>query len=53
MSRYETAGGEFLACSICVNAKGLDPEAFIGNARVGGTVQLWEWIDEGTATFSF
>ncbi|WP_180953181.1 DsrE family protein [Brevibacterium ihuae] len=53
LDRYAAAGGTYLVCGICVQSKVLDPAGFLGNAKVGGTVQLWEWIDEGTATFSF
>ena len=53
MARYEKAGGEFLACGVCVNAKHIDPGAMVANARVGGSVQLWEWIGDGATTFSY
>ena len=53
MARYEAAGGTFLVCPICFNSKGLDPATLIGNASVGGTVQLWEWIGDGDTTFSY
>lgn len=54
MSRYAAAGGTFIACGICVDAKGLDPSSFVENATKGGSVQLWEWIgDEGATTFSY
>ena len=53
MKRFEAAGGEFIACSICFNAKHLDEGALVSNARVGGSVQLWEWIGDGATTFSY
>lgn len=54
MRRYETAGGRFLICPICFDAKGLDAEALVGNAHLGGTIPLWEWIgDEPATTFSY
>ncbi|HEX3622613.1 MAG TPA: peroxiredoxin [Acidimicrobiales bacterium] len=54
MSRYEQAGGRFLVCPICFNAKDLDASHLVGNAALGGTVQLWEWIgDDGVVTFSY
>ena len=37
--RYETAGGRYLVCPICFNAKQLDKGALIPNAELGGTVQ--------------
>lgn len=53
MARYEAAGGRYIACGVCVKAKGVDPASLVGNAEVAGTVQLWEWIGEGATTFSF
>lgn len=54
MARYEAAGGTFLVCPICFNSKQLDGEQLLGNAELGGTVQLWQWIgDEAATTFSY
>lgn len=53
MDRYERAGGRYLVCSLCVNAKKLDAGNFIAGAEVGGTVQLWAWIADGATTFSY
>lgn len=53
MKRYEAAGGRHLVCPICFNAKQLEVADLVSNAALGGTVQLWEWIDEGATTFSF
>lgn len=54
MDRFAHAGGRYIACGICVKAKGVDPDSLVDNAEVAGTVQLWEWIgDDCTATFSF
>ncbi|MDO8361742.1 MAG: DsrE family protein [Actinomycetota bacterium] len=53
MTRYEAAGGRFIACGVCWNSKQLDKDQLIANAEVAGTVQLWEWIGEGATTFSF
>lgn len=53
MGRYAAAGGRFLVCPICFNAKKLDAAALVDNAELGGTVQLWEWIGDGATTFSF
>ncbi len=51
--RYEAAGGELLVCPICFNARRLDEATLVANARLGGTVQLWEWIGDGATTFSY
>jgi len=53
LARYESAGGRLLVCSVCVNAKRIDPQSLVANADIGGTVQLWEWIGDGATTFSF
>ncbi len=52
--RYEAAGGRYLVCPICFNSRHLDDTALVGNAGLGGTVPLWEWIgDEPATTFSY
>jgi predicted peroxiredoxin len=53
MKRYEAAGGELLTCPLCFNARQLDETRLLCNARLGGTVQLWEWIGDGATTFSY
>ncbi len=54
VKRYEAAGGELLICPICFNARSLDDTTLLPNARLGGSVQLWEWIgDDNTVTFSY
>ena len=53
MQRFETAGGQFLICPVCFNARRLDGSTLVANARLGGTVQLWEWIGDGATTFSY
>lgn len=52
--RYEHAGGRFLVCPICVQARKLDPGELVTGAEIGGTVPLWQWIgDEAATTFSY
>ncbi len=54
MKRYAAAGGKLLICPICFNAKHLDDQTLVGNASLGGTVPMWEWIgDEPATTFSY
>lgn len=53
LGRYAAAGGQLIACGICVDTKGVDPATFSANATKAGTVQLWEWIGDGATTFSF
>jgi hypothetical protein len=53
MQRFEAAGGALLTCPICFEARKLDEATLLPNARLGGTVQLWEWIGDGATTFSY
>lgn len=53
-ARYVAAGGRYLVCPICFNAKRLDDSTLIEGAALGGTVPMWEWIgDEAATTFSY
>jgi predicted peroxiredoxin len=52
--RYQKAGGQYLACPICFNARHLGEDALVENAALGGTVPMWEWVgDEPATTFSY
>ena len=54
LARYEKAGGRYMVCPVCFNAKQLDKGDLIAGAELAGSVQLWEWIgDEGATTFSY
>ncbi len=54
VARYQQAGGRFLVCPICVDAKALGDQKLVEQAEVGGTVPMWEWIGpEAATTFSF
>ncbi len=54
LTRYERAGGRYLVCPICVDAKQIDKGDILPNAEIGGTVLMWEWIgNEGATTFSY
>lgn len=54
MERYDAAGGRFLTCPICFDARQLDRAALLANAELGGTVPLWQWIGSDAATtFSY
>ncbi|SEG25728.1 Predicted peroxiredoxin [Thermomonospora echinospora] len=53
-ARYVKAGGRYLVCPICFDARKLDRTQLIDGADLGGTVVMWEWIgDEGATTFSY
>ena len=52
--RYEKAGGRYLVCPVCFNAKNLSPASLVGGAELQGTIPLWSWIgDEAATTFSY
>jgi predicted peroxiredoxin len=54
MERYTLAGGSYLVCPICFDAKGLADQPLVKGATKGGTVPMWEWIgEEGATTFSY
>ncbi len=53
LDRFAAASGELLVCPICFNSKQLDDHDLVSNARLGGTVPLWEWIGDGATTFSY
>jgi predicted peroxiredoxin len=53
LTRYEKAGGRFMVCPVCFNAKQLDKGSLIAGAELAGSVQLWEWIGDGATTFSY
>lgn len=54
LQRYEGAGGRFMVCPICFDAKKLDKAGLLPNAELAGTIPMWQWIgDEGATTFSY
>ena len=54
LGRYDKAGGQYMVCPVCFNARHLDKASLLPNAELAGTVQPWEWIgDQGATTFSY
>jgi predicted peroxiredoxin len=54
LDRYERAGGRYMVCPICFEAKQLPKDDLVSNAEIAGTVAMWEWIgDSGATTFSY
>jgi predicted peroxiredoxin len=52
--QFAEGGGELLACPFCVNARKLDADGFVPNARVAGATPMFEWLGDGPHTvFSF
>ncbi len=51
---FREGGGELLVCPICFDARMLDADSLVPNARIGGATPLWEWIgDEPATVFSY
>ena len=52
--QFTAGGGELLVCPICFNARQLDENDLVANARIGGATPLWDWIGGEHATvFSY
>jgi predicted peroxiredoxin len=52
--QYADNGGELLVCPICFQARKLDEDNLVTNARMGGATPLWDWIgDEPATVFSY
>jgi predicted peroxiredoxin len=51
--QYSEGGGELLLCPYCFDARKLDKENVVGNARVAGASPLLEWMGEGATVFSY
>lgn len=52
--QFAEGGGELLVCPICANARKLEADAFVANARVAGATPMLEWLgDEGGTVFSY
>jgi predicted peroxiredoxin len=51
--QYADGGGQLLVCPICFNSRKLDEAQLVGNAKLAGATQLWEWIGGGATVFSY
>jgi predicted peroxiredoxin len=52
--QFAQGGGQLLVCPICVQARKLDPETFVANARLAGATPMWEWLGDDPGTvFSY
>jgi predicted peroxiredoxin len=52
--QFGEGGGELLVCPICVEARKLDADSFVPNARIAGATPMWEWLgDEAATVFSY
>jgi predicted peroxiredoxin len=50
---YASDGGKLFVCPICFDARKLDTEQLVDNARIAGATPLWEWIGDGATVFSY
>jgi predicted peroxiredoxin len=54
LEQFADGGGQLLVCPVCFNARKLNENELVRNARIGGTTPLWEWIgDEHATVFSY
>lgn len=54
LEQFADAGGQLLVCPVCFNARKLNENELVPNARIGGATPLWEWIgDEHATVFSY
>ena len=52
--QFSQGGGELLVCPYCANARKLDAEGFVANARLAGATPMLEWLgDEAGTVFSY
>src|SRR4051794_17311275 len=53
-AQFAEGGGELLACPYCVNAREIDAESFVPNARVAGATPVFDWLGDDPGTvFSY
>ena len=51
--QYADSEGQLYICPVCFNARHLDDQAIVDNARLAGATPLWEWIGDGATVFSY
>jgi predicted peroxiredoxin len=51
--QYADGEGQLYVCPVCFNARKLDEQAIVDNARLAGATPLWEWIGDGATVFSY
>jgi predicted peroxiredoxin len=52
-AQFAEGGGELYVCPICLEARKLDANGLVANARVAGATPLWEFIGDGATVFSY
>lgn len=54
LEQFGDGGGQLLVCPVCFNARKLNENELVANARIDGATPLWEWIgDEHATVFSY
>ncbi len=53
LQQFEEKGGELLPCPICFNARKLEEDELVPNARLTGATPLWQWVGDGATVFSY
>jgi len=51
--QFAEGGGELYVCPICFEARRLDADRLVPNARLAGATPLWEFVGEGATVFSY
>jgi predicted peroxiredoxin len=53
LEQFAEGGGQLLVCPVCFNARKLNENDLVENARIGGATPLWEWIGDDATVFSY
>lgn len=51
--QFTEGGGEFYVCPICFEARKLDSNSLVANAKLAGATPLWDFIGDGATVFSY
>jgi predicted peroxiredoxin len=52
-AQFGEGGGEFYTCPICFEARRLDPDQLVANARLAGATPLFEFVGAAATVFSY
>jgi predicted peroxiredoxin len=51
--QFAQGGGALYVCPICFEARKLNSDGLIANAKLAGATPLWEFIGNGATVFSY
>lgn len=51
--QFADGGGELYVCPICFDARKLDADALVANAKLAGATPLMDFVGEGATVFSY